>query len=460
MKCREAKHWLYTSRAEDLPPLPVQQHLEVCAACRQTRRQLLLMDAEVRQAPSFPPTSNARRQLEKRLDKATRSAPPSSRRVLPRPRFWVGLASAAAMVALGWFFGRYTAVNDPVRLWTAAPLPQKVDSVAKQRSDEMALMLRVVHHDVRLSETTRLEEKLDRLFMLADDLKDEALQLLRQGKLDQLPQVAELYQQVLRYGVGRRALELPPDVKKRLVPMLVHRLQATDTELAALAHESVPLMTDLLRPMQEATRETAEMVRSGRKPADTPLPPLREPSPLLAALVLNGLRLSGETDPLNRADLCTDLANRVLPSVLLLSGGQEASDLGECLATLLYRGVVNNLDLAKGKGKERRQVAEMERVRKRLLKVIAVLDKNLAHASPATQASLQNAMKAVGYSRKDRNDRGAARTEIEPPAPEAPAVRPPEKEDKSVDELDQDTALEARRRHFRPWPGSLLMMPT
>src|SRR5581483_9028326 len=145
----------------------------------------------------------------------------------------------------------------------------------------------------------------------------------------------------------------------------------------------------------------------GRAPGrpEPSLPAVRDPSRLLATLVLSGLKLTEENDPISRADLCADLASRVVPSVILLSSGsdlQEAGDLGECLATLLNRGVIKNLDQAETKTILEARLVEMEKVRHRLLQVIALLDQNLAHAPPAARTGLQQAMKVIDAARKER----------------------------------------------------------
>jgi hypothetical protein len=277
--------------------------------------------------------------------------------------------------------------------------------LSRQRSEELALLLRVVHHDVRLSETTKLDEKLDRLLMLADDLKDEALQLLHKGNPDDLPQLAELYQHVLLQGLGKRALHLPADVKRKVMPALLKKLRANEAQLRAAARDAAPLVAAMLQPMQEVTQETITRLRSGRAPGPgekTP-PGVREPSALLATLVLHGLKLSDENDPLQRADLCAELAQRVVPSVVLVSTGSdtsEAGDLVEGVATLLNRGVVNNLDKAED-GAAQQRLAEMQKVRRRLLQILAVLDENLAHAPPAARSGLENAMRAANYARRE-----------------------------------------------------------
>ncbi len=396
MNCQRAEHWLLSANDQDPLPTAIQQHLESCLRCRQMRQQLLQIDLEVRQLPAAPPNCAARRRLDDLLKRSPGpEAPPRS----PFRRVWRVVVPVAAclLLATGWHLGRQSPV--PQRANSVAARPTKKTGVpSKKPADEMALVLRVVGHDVRLSESTQADEKLDRLVMIAGDLKDEALLLLRNGNTEDLPQLVELYQHVLRHGIARRAYSLPREAKDKVVPGLLRKLWKTDAELSNFSRYAPPLAAELLRPMRDVTRETVEQVRSGRKPArpGQPLPEVRDTSSLLAALVLNGLKLSEEGDPLQRADLCAELANRVVPSVVLLSSGgdaQEAGDLVESLAALLNRGVVGNLDQAD----PATRVAEMQKVRARLLQVLAILDENLANAPPAAKAGLQNAMRAANY---------------------------------------------------------------
>jgi hypothetical protein len=78
---------------------------------------------------------------------------------------------------------------------------------------------------------------------------------------------------------------------------------------------------------------------------------LRLDRPLIEAVVDSGLRLAAEDDPLKRAEACSALAGHLAEEARRSAAAREperAADLGQCLQSLLVRGVAANLSRARG----------------------------------------------------------------------------------------------------------------
>ncbi len=396
MNCQELQPWLFASKAAGPLPPAVQRHLAACRKCRRRRRLLGQLDEQVRQLPLPPADFAARDQLWQRIG-ATAATAPHAGPVRPRwpmqliGRVLMGTAACWLLLAVGWILGRSTV---PVRPETAVAVQQP-----SARAAETSIILRVLRHDIRLAEAPDVDEQLTVLNLLAGDLKDEALRLARQGSAQDLTPLAELYERVLRDGIVRRAAALPDEKRAALVAPLVLQLRANDDDIRQAAHEALPVVADLLEPFRNASRESAELLETGRRPAEVVAPATagRGFRPLLAALVQQALKLADETDPLRRADLCSELAALLTPALVVLAAGsdvQQAEEMGSCLGDLLERGVANNLDRAESEDAQGLRQAELDKVRERSVQAAAVFERNLEDAPPAAQAGLQRVVEA------------------------------------------------------------------
>src|SRR5205807_1845156 len=86
---------------------------------------------------------------------------------------------------------------------------------------------------------------------------------------------------------------------------------------------------------------------------------------LLAALVVQGLRLAEETDPLRKADVCNDVADHLVQSIVLASAGgdtERADKLGGLLGSVMDQGVASNLSKVETANPEDARVQEAEKV--------------------------------------------------------------------------------------------------
>jgi hypothetical protein len=272
---------------------------------------------------------------------------------------------------------------------------------------------RTAGQDVRLAHALTPAEQIDTLMEMADDLRGEAVRLAdprsgAPGSADELALLAELYGQVVRRGIGGRARVLPREARLALVPSLVQRLQRTEKDLTVLSENLLPARAHYLQPISRSAQEVAVQLR------EEPKAPPGHPEainwtgarPLLATLVLAGLRLAEEPDPLRRAEVASDLAQQLALTVALVSAeddSQQVAELGSTLGHLMEQGVAGNLDRAEEADPKGSRRAEAEQVRQRAAQATATLERNLAHAPPAARAGLQRALEASeqAWNRKD-----------------------------------------------------------
>lgn len=411
MKCREIQPWLLSSRAMGPLPVTVQRHLDECSRCRRMRTLLTRLDEQVCQLPLPPANPMVKAQLWERIDAlpvASVATPSRSfrTRLLPFGRMLAAATAASILIGLGWFLGRQTTSSRPAAMEQLAGQPSDKDKIVTARSREAAVVVRVVKHDVRLAEAMSVEEQLDTLNLLAGDLKDEAFRLVQQGSPGETPMVVRLYEQVLRNGLVRRAVSLPEDKKAAIVGDIVRKLRSTDEEVRLLARNSLPVVAGMLKPIGNAARESSNLLEAGRSAEEIIFPEtsLGSSTPLLVSLVLQGLKLADENDPLRRADLCSELALFLAPNVVLLSArGDEqlAGEMGACLGELLDRGVEKNLGRAESADAKGSRLEESQAVRGRSEQAVVILEQNLSSASPEARAGIERAVEASN-SKHDR----------------------------------------------------------
>src|SRR5262249_19165644 len=140
----------------------------------------------------------------------------------------------------------------------------------------------------------------------------------------------------------------------------------------------------LMHPIQDAMRRTADVLANDKK-ASTPALGDSAAIPggadyrglLLSALVMNGIRLTEENDPLKRADVCSDVADNLLQAIVTASAKgdrQHVSSLGKHLGAFVDRGVSGNLARVRADDK---RVAELKAIMKRTDQIMQSLDKTL-----------------------------------------------------------------------------------
>lgn len=401
MKCQAAYIWLLASKAITSLPDEVQRHLGHCHRCQLCQQRLARLDGELKHLPPLWQSSGVRACLFEKLAQL-----PASSAAFPPPtpptrigkanwriRAWAMVAAVLLAIGLGWLLGR-DGSSPPQETPLASTSPRLAPTTGRRTVDIVA---RAVAHDLSLAETFSPVMQTQALSALAADLCAEALRLAREGPLEDLPLVTSLYQRVLQRGLIGRARVLPADEQPAVLAPLANQLQESAFEVSRAAEDSLPAVGDYLRVMGLTASETSQVLQAAAKalPPGTVSADSSGPHPLLETVVVEGLRLAEEEDPLRRADSCSVVAEQLVQAILLTSAmgeAQQASTLGNCLGEMVDRGVAVNLNRASVDDADKNRLVERERVSQRLASVSAVLQTNWHRAPPQARAGLQRAM--------------------------------------------------------------------
>jgi len=432
MKCQEARLWLLSAKSKEPLPTAIQRHLDDCARCRAKRRILGRLDDRVRSVPVPEGSSIAKEQFLKRLGETPGPAlsSPMNQSPLGKQRFdakqsqpqtkgrhrsnlairyAAGMVVACALIAVGWVIGRRDApiqivqVPVPVQLAQKSPeLPvpkialKTLTPVAVEKSNQLALLVRILKHNGKLAETFDAAEQVNILTSLADDLKSELLDSIRRDAFDESLVLAELYSAVVRSGMLSRIDRLPPDTRKALAAMIAVRFQATADEMIAKGQSANPTVKELLAATASTAREAVEAFTGlPRSDVASSQGSGNSSRSILQAVVYKGLAVASEPNPLERANLCSDATARIAPSVILLSATvapAEADALGSGLGEWFDRGVAGNLEgIDRGNPAARE---EAEKVRARAAKTFEAMEADLVKAPAAAKANVKRVIDA------------------------------------------------------------------
>jgi hypothetical protein len=397
MKCKEAYVCLLSApRADDLPPELV-QHLFRCAKCRQRQRRLLGLDQELRQVPPPVETPGLRQRLLDNLPPQIALPTPA----IPAPAdgpSWreraAVLATAATILltfglAMGWVLSQRARHTPPL---AAVPNAGPTESVVG----------RILEKHVLLAEASSSAEQLALLNAIAADLRTEAMRLAREGPVEDVLLVSSLYERVVCQGVVGRAKILAPEQQAEVMPVLARQLAQTADESEQAAADALPGAGEGLRNLARAARAASQNL-AGEIASLEPRSPSWQPArsgtmrDLLGVLVLQGIELAEETDPLRRAATCNSVAEHLVQGILLASSGGDAdraAKLGGFLGSVMDRGVATNLDRYQPAGPEDARMAEVKQIGEQSVQTVEVLEKNLEKAPPAAQPALQKAIEA------------------------------------------------------------------
>jgi hypothetical protein len=399
MKCSYARPWLLAVSSEPALPVAVQQHLQDCPDCRVQLQRLLCIHRDVKNLPVPPESPDARARFRMLLQQTPQNTasqqPKSASRGRTKWDYAVRAAAAALLlgVGLGWWLAAHRE--------NVAPR----DGESTYPHGESQIVIRTLDNDLRLAETFAPQEQVQALAGMAGDLHCEALALAKQGRFDELKQVAGLYQQVVRGAIVRRAGALSVQDRAVVLAPVVQQLEEAETAAKRFAAETLPTAGDSLRSMGESARQTIQVLQSDPQAAPELMQPARADTSgaLLNALVMNGLFLAETDDPLRRADYCSDMAHHLVQTILQASAKgntDDASNLGKYLGELLDRGVAANLDRVPASELVGPRLLEWEKVGQRASAASAALQRNLERAPAPAQAGLQRAMEASKHGRE------------------------------------------------------------
>jgi hypothetical protein len=403
MKCVEVMAWLLVSRAKAPSPLPVRRHLKECRRCRRWRRRLASLDEKTAHMP-IPPQTEARHRCLELLarEPLPASGPRASR---PWPRL---LGSLAAALLLGFGLGFLTFRTGTI------PDPPPVLANPGQELDDR-LLARLVHLNLDLAQAYDAPTQLRLLTAMAAEVRGEAIRQAREGNADDLPLLGTLHDRILRRGIVGRSALLPLDRRAEQAARVGDQLRQGKSDVEKTALQLPPALADLLRPLADSADQTAQQLSS--PPPAAPAAP--DPFPtvtasgtsrdLIALVVAQSVFLVEEDDPLQRALVCNDVADRFSLAIRMASGGGDtdrAVKLGKQLDGIIDRGVNANLSRLPA-GDPR--VAELNRVVDRVRQLLAGLPAPAGGTIPYGQVKdlehslkeMEKALREIGKGKGD-----------------------------------------------------------
>jgi hypothetical protein len=300
-------------------------------------------------------------------------------------------AALCLVLCLGWLVLREP---EPEREQPLAP-----GGPAAVRPVEESLVARVLERDLCLAEAAGPAEQLQALADMAADLHGESVHRARRHDPELL---ARLYERVVREGVVGRALALPAGQHGMLVPLAEH-LRQTAREAERLGPEQ-PALCRMGTAAREVERVLLGASRGSPAPRDRRQPERGpEPHVLLEVLVVQGLRLAEEDDPLRRADRCTDVTDSLMRALLHAEDGDDAAEmarLGTCVGLFVDRAVGENLGRVEPEEADPVRRAERERVRRRAADAADAAERGLERVPGAVRPALEQVVRALRKAEK------------------------------------------------------------
>ena len=116
--------------------------------------------------------------------------------------------------------------------------------------------------DLRLAVARTHQDRLEALLELAEDLHGQARAGVRAAGIEDLENLAKLFDQVVRRGMVPVAQKLPPEERRRLLDAVAERLARTGREADRLAQSAPSAPADALRQIAAAARYGDGQLRS------------------------------------------------------------------------------------------------------------------------------------------------------------------------------------------------------
>lgn len=267
MNCRSAQNQLLILEEPGRPSAEVQEHLEDCDSCRQWQERLLHVERHVPWLP-VPASQNRDAMIRQFLEGNSRPAngtgadrpvpPPilsleNARaplaRLIPRYRLYAALAVAAALFLL---------VFDGLMLLK----PDQAATRGKKGPGQDAFLASLLDRNLRLAKARTPRKRLEALVDLADDLQGHARRLIRGAEVEDLQELAQLFEQVVDEGIIRGAVVLPADQRPEVLPAAADRLARAGHDAGRLAQEAPDGSAGALRVIAAAAQHGGERLRA------------------------------------------------------------------------------------------------------------------------------------------------------------------------------------------------------
>jgi hypothetical protein len=255
MTCESTRQRLLRSERPDRPPADVQPHLAACAACRGWQRRLTRIERQIPELPvpsSEPPAALIRQILA--------GPPPLPGGPVPGLNagspWWVNNPMAdrnqPGPIDRSRFDPTYSRHNERARrkvavafamtlglaafslswgLWPHPPSPtqpaQTAGNFRQARLERLLIAARTP------------KERVNVLAKYADDLKREALAMVRTSEPEELRELATLYVQVVHVRLPNYARTLPAAERVKVLEEVTKGLSETNSDISRLLTEDV-----------------------------------------------------------------------------------------------------------------------------------------------------------------------------------------------------------------------------
>jgi hypothetical protein len=272
MNCQVVRNQLLVLPDPRRPAADLRVHLHGCAACRQWQRRLIELERHVPLLPVPPSTLRAdvvrrfiagssgpaRAAGDRALPRRGLSlpaVPPTLAEVLRPVRAWWQQWHAAAGVAAvflvlilaGW------------ALWTSGP---EETTASRKRPAPDSFLATLFKRDLRLAVAETPRERLEALLDLADDLRGQTRTGLLVAAAEDLENLAQLYDQVIREGVVAGARKLPRGQRRELLDPIADRLTRTGLDADREAGRVPESSAEALRLIAAAARDAGDQLRT------------------------------------------------------------------------------------------------------------------------------------------------------------------------------------------------------
>ncbi|HEV3202955.1 MAG TPA: hypothetical protein VGY77_01160 [Gemmataceae bacterium] len=271
MNCQDFRNLLLVDEDPCRPASAVQAHIQVCEDCRKWQNRLNQLERNV---PLLPiPTSDAKANvlrlfrseipmMEKPASVEANGNPEFSgpivssdtvrfqlRKLIPRHRWYAAAGVAAALLVL---------IFDALVLWNPhGPVVKET----KKDSPKDAFLANLMDRNLRLAEAKSPHKRLEALADLADDLQTHTRKIIRKAQAGDLQQLARLYEQVIREGIGRSAKEVSPGQRLQVLKPIAERLTRAGRDAGGMASDVPDESAGALRLIASAAKKGGDELR-------------------------------------------------------------------------------------------------------------------------------------------------------------------------------------------------------
>lgn len=245
MTCEQLQHYILGLEVPARPECAdARQHLLACPSCRDWQRQLVQLERAV-PLLAIPPSEAARSELMRRIlasrEPARPEAEKQSRRSVamilgslildphasPRRRVGAGLvaglAAAAILFTVGWL------------VWlTGQTDHRQLAGATERKAPPDPLVAALDKRGLKLAEDASPRQRVEAMARAAEALFADSRAVARRDKDDNLDELAQLYDQVVRDGLVPRAKLLPPEERRLVLAPIADRLSEARSEALAL----------------------------------------------------------------------------------------------------------------------------------------------------------------------------------------------------------------------------------